>query len=924
MGRVACLVAAWLVCVSLLPSAATAAAASTEPPVGRSISTPAAPAVVRGGQRALVRFASSASATERAAAIARVGATIETELPALGATRIVFPLGASDPSGDAAGLAVLRLGRDAAIASAQLDARATAGFAPNDTLFATDPSFGVGQWGLRAAHVDQAWDVVRGSPTVIVAVIDTGVDATHPDLGGVLLPGATFVSSPDPSCTPGSTVDDDGHGTHVAGLIGANANNATGIAGVAFGVRILPIKALDCTGAGLLSDVAQAVVWATDHGARVVNISLGADADVTVLHDAIRYAVGHNVLVVASAGNCGVASVRCAAVNAPQYPAAYPESLAVAATDSSDQHASFSNIDPYVGISAPGMTIWSTTPTYPTTLSRVNPGTQTYAAFSGTSQAAPLVAGIAALVLSQEPRLSVAQLADRLRATADDLGVAGLDPVFGSGRVNALRAVNAAPVRYGAQYDASAVPANATIVAPLTAQVKLVNSSSFTWPAAGSAAVRLAYHWLDPVGQVIVWDGQRSTLAADVPVGGTVTVPVTIATPAKPGSYVLQIDLVREGVTWFSAAGVVPARLNIGVTSGLAATYAPVASTQSTFVVGANSLAVTVTNTGTGTWPAGGLTPVHLSYHWFDASGQLMIWDGNRAVLSGDIAPGQSAVVAIVVASPPSVGTYRLRLDLVQEGVTWFSAQGVTPREATISVTTGFGASYTVTPATTAFLPGSRAVLTVALTNTGLLPWSALGSAPVHVAAHVLDLAGHVLVWDGERTVLPNDVAPGQSVTLNIAVAIPLTAAPATYSVQVDLVREGIAWFSSSGVVPGGTTVAASPDYRASIVTSATTVSRSNPTISATVTNSSLVPWLLGGAAPIDVGSHWLAADGIPLVWDGPRVPLGRVVLPGGSVTLTIPLAQPPVGASRLVIDLVAEGSRWFGSGSPSAVTLVP
>jgi subtilisin family serine protease len=927
MGRVARLSAAMFVCATVLQSLGgvrTADARTIELPVVSSASAPEGVAVAPGAQRAIVRFAASASATERAAAIARVGATIETELPALGATRIALRLSANDPSGDAAGLTVLQLARDAAIVSAQLDARAAVAFTPNDSLFATDPSFGIGQWGLRAAHVDQAWDVVRGSPSVIVAVIDTGVDPNHPDLAGTLLPGVTFVSSPDPSCPAGATNDDNGHGTHVAGLIAANANNGIGIAGAAFGVRVVPVKALDCTGAGLLSDVAQGVVWATDHGARIINISLGADTDLSVLHDAIRYAIGHNVLVVAAAGNCGVASVRCPAVNAPQYPAAYPETLAVAATGTSDQHATFSNIDPYVRISAPGVAIWSTTPTYPTTLSRAIPGTQTYAAFSGTSQASPLVAAVAALVLSQEPGLTVAQLIDRLRGTADDLGAVGVDQVFGSGRVNALRAVIAAPVRYGAQYDISAVPAHATIVAPLAAPVKLTNSSNFAWPASGAAAVRLAYHWLDTLGNVIVWEGQRSTLPADVPVGGTVTVPVTIPTPAKPGSYVLQIDLVREGVAWFSAAGVAPARLTVAVTSGLAATYAPVASTQSTFVLGANSFPVTVTNTGIATWPAGGLTPVHLSYHWLDATGQLVIWDGNRAALSSDMAPGQSAIVPITIASPPGVGPYRLRLDLVQEGVTWFSAQGVTPRDVAISVTTGFGAAYTVTPSATAFLPGSRAVLAVTLTNTGLLPWSAQGSAPVRAAAHVLDLAGHVLVWDGERTALPQDVGPGQSVSLNVAVAIPQSAAPATYDVKVDLVREGIAWLSSSGVVPGSAAVGASPDYRASIVTSGTTVSRSNPAVSATVTNTSVVPWLLGGAAPIDIGSHWLAADGTALVWDGPRVPLGQIVLPGGAVTLTIPLAQPPVGASRLVIDLVAEGSRWFGSGSLSAVTLVP
>jgi subtilisin family serine protease len=922
MGRVAGLAAALFACAALLQgvgASPTAAAKTVEPPVAARGAGPVATAIAPGTQRAILRFAPSASSTERAGAVARVGGIIDTELPALGATRIALP-----QTGDAAGLAVLRLARDAAISSAQLDARADAGFTPNDGLYATDPSFGVGQWGLRAAHVDQAWDVVRGSPSVIVAIIDTGVDATHPDLSGVLLPGATFVSSPDPSCAAGSTVDDDGHGTHVAGLIGANANNGTGIAGVAFGVHILPIKALDCTGAGLLSDVARGLVWATDHGARIVNISLGADADVAVLHDAIKYAVAHNVLVVASAGNCGLASVRCAAVNAPQYPAAYPESLAVAATGTSDQHATFSNVDPYVAISAPGTTIWSTTPTYPTTLSRANPGTQTYAAFTGTSQAAPLVAGIAALLLSQEPGLSVTQLTDRLRATSDDLGVAGIDPVFGSGRVNALRAVNAMPARYGVAYDTSALPANATIVAPLAGTVKLTNNSNFAWTASGSPAVRLAYHWLDPTGTLVVWDGQRSPLPADVPIGGTVTVPVTIPTPVRPGSYVLEVDLVREGVSWFSTAGAAPATRTIAVTSGLGATYAPAASTQSTFVLGPTTFPVTVTNTGAATWPAGGPTPVHLSYHWIDAVGQMVVWDGSRAALASDVAPGQSAVVAITVASPPTVGAYRLRLDLVQEGVSWFSTQGVTPRELAISVTTGFGAAYAVTPPATAFLPGSRAGLAVTLTNTGLLAWPAGGSAPVHVAAHLLDAFGAMLVWDGERTLLPSDVAPGQSVTVNVAVGVPLGSAFAKYSAMIDLVREGIAWLSGSGVTPGTVALGADPDYQAAVLVSASTVSRGAPSIAAVLTNTSRVPWLSGGLAPIDVSSHWLAADGSTLVWDGPRVPLGRTVLPGASVTLTIPLAPPPPGAARVVVDLVAEGSRWFGSGSPWPVTLVP
>ncbi|HAF11038.1 MAG TPA: hypothetical protein DCK98_13290 [Chloroflexi bacterium] len=923
MGQVARLAAAWLVCAALLPGLGRSADARTMEPSATSPVSAAAPARISGAPRALVRFASSASAEDRAAALARVGAIFDTELPALNATRVALPIDASDATGDASGFAALRLSRDPAIVSVQLDARASVGFTPNDSLFSTDPSFGVGQWGLRAAQVDKAWDVVRGSPTVIVAVVDTGVDANHPDLTGATLPGATFVSSPDPSCAPGSELDDNGHGTHVAGLIAANANNGTGIAGSAFGVRVLPIKALDCTGAGLLSDVAQGMTWATDHGARIINVSLGSDSDLFVLHDAIRYALAHNVLVVAAAGNCGVASVRCAGINAPQYPGAYPESLAVGATGTSDQHASFSNIDAYVGISAPGMTIWSTTPTYPTTLSRANESTQNYAAFSGTSQASPLVAAIAALVLSGEPGLTVAQLTDRLRGAADDLGVAGTDPVFGAGRVNALRAVTAT-LRYGASYDVSALPAKGTIVAPLTGQVTLTNTSSFAWSPAGSVPVRLAYHWLDLARNTVVWDGQRSALPAEVPVGGKVTVAVTIPTPAKPGTYLLELDLVREGVSWFSSGGVAMVNVSVMVSSGLAASYAPTASAQSTFVLGPNTFTVTVSNTGTVTWPAGGTTPVHLSYHWLGPTGQVVVWDGSRAALPADIAPGQSAVVAIPVASPPAVGPYTLRLDLVQEGVTWFSAQGVAPRDLAISVTTGVGATYAFASPTTAFLPGSRVLVPVTITNTGLLTWTAGGANPVHAAVHVFDAGDHLVLWDGERALLPNDVAPGQSITIPVAIAVPLGTAAANYIVRMDLVREGIAWFSTDGVTPATGGITVSPDYRASVATSATTVSRSAPSIAVTLTNTSAVPWTAGGAAPINVSSHWLAADGSVLLWDGPRVPLGQAVPAGGSLTITVPLASPPAGASAVAIDLVAEGLRWFGSGSLRPITLVP
>ena len=922
MGRVrrlATVPLALLLVLAVVPR--PAAARSIEPPVAWTAAP--APSIAPGQPRLLVKFAADATITDRERAIGSVGGSVDRVLEALGVTRIAVPLAATE---DATGLAALKLARDPAVVSVEPDSTGAVQFAPNDAYWLTDPSFGIGQWGLRTAQVDKAWDIVRGAPIVTVAVIDTGIDPNHPDLAGVALPGATFVSSPDPSCAPGSVIDDNGHGTHVAGVIAANGNNGQGIAGVAFGVRILPIKALDCTGSGLLSDVASGVTYATDHGARVINISLGSSSAQSTLQDAIRYAVARNVLVVAAAGNCGVTSTRCASANEPQYPGAFPETLAVAATDQGDTHASFSNVGAYVGLSAPGVRIWSTTPTYPTTLSRANPSLANYAAFSGTSQASPLVAGVAALALSREPGLTAAQLTDRLRATADDVGSPGVDAVFGAGRVNALRAVTAsATVRYGVSYDVAAVPKTATFTAPISAPVSVTNLSSFVWPSGGANPVRLGYHWTDILGKTVVWDGQRSLLPADVPIGGTVTVNATIATPKTPGTYVLQLDLVREGIAWFSTSGAPAANVTVGVTSGLAASYAPAASAQSTFVLGTNAFTVTVSNTGTVAWPSGGANPVHLSYHWISPTGQIVVWEGARANLPADLAPGQAAVVTVNVSSPPVTGPYTLRFDLVQEGVTWFSGQGVTPRDFAISVTNGFGATYASRPATTSFLPASRAVFPVTLTNTGLLTWSAGGPNPVHVAAHVYDTLDRVLVWDGERANLPSDVPPGQTVTVNVAVALPAATIATRYLYRFDLVQEGVAWFSTSGVAMDAASLAADPDYRASFLLSSTTISRAAPSVTVAVTNTSAVPWTPGGPAPLDLGSHWLAADGTPLVWDGPRLPLGtQPIAPGASVTITLPLASPPPGSTSLVIDIVAEGLRWFGSGSPKAVTLVP
>jgi subtilisin family serine protease len=905
-----------------------AAARSIEPSVGvQTVAAPsAAPANVSPLQpRILVQFHHDATDADRARAVASVGGTIDRVLDAIGITRVALPIPTAE---DQTGLAALRLARDPAVRSVEPDSVGAVAFTPNDTYYLTDPEVSVGQWGIRKAHVDQAWDTVRGASFVTVAVIDTGVDPNHPDLQGALLPGTTFLTSPDPTCAPGSTVDDNSHGTHVAGLIAANGNNGQGIAGVAFGVKILPIKALDCTGAGLLSDVATSIMWAADHGARIINISLGSNAGQQTLQDAVRYAIAHNVLVVAAAGNCGTSSTRCPSLNTPQYPGAYPETLAVAATDISDARAVFSNENSYVGIAAPGVNIWSTVPTYPTTMSKIT-GKTSYARFQGTSQASPFVAGVAALLLSKDPTLTPAQLTDRLKSTADDLGIAGADPDFGAGRVNALKAVSVSsvvtpsgPLVFGATYQRPATfTGRGFTVAPIALSVTITNTSNFTWSVAGTSAVHLGYHWLGNGGQTIVWDGVRSNLPGDVAAGSSVTVNATIPTLPAVGAYLLRLDLVKEGVGWFSGNGVAPLDLPVTLTNGLAASYAPTASTQSTFVLGDNKFPLTVANTGAVTWPAAGLNPVHVSYHWIGPDGSVVVWDGARAALPTDVAPGQNVVVSVPVAAPDTLGSYILRIDLVQEGVAWFSSQGVAPRDFAINVTNGFGASYAVSPLTP-LQPGGRIALPVTLTNTGLATWAAGGLTPLHLAAHVFDATGQTVIWDGERTSLPGDVAPGQSVITTVVINAPAKAGP--YTVKVDLVREGVAWLSSYGVAPATLVLQDIEDYRAAFQLASTQVSRAAPSVSVTVTNTSITTWSNSGPNVIDVSSHWLAADGTVLSWDGPRAALGAAVAPGASVIVTLPLATPPPGAASLVVDLVAEGLRWFGAGSVRGVTLVP
>ncbi|MFI1994348.1 S8 family peptidase [Actinoplanes sp. NPDC020271] len=303
----------------------------------------------------------------------------------------------------------------------EIDAKAVALEAPTGTDLYRGQ-----QWDLTTMRATDAWARSTGAG-VTVAVIDTGVDGSHVDLTGKVLTGWDAIADKS-----GGNTDPNGHGTHVAGTIGAVTGNTIGVSSVAPDTRILPVRVLGADGSGYMSDAAEGIVWAADNGAQVINMSIGSSSQLSSVSNAVTYARSKGVTVVAAAGN------ERAGGSPTSYPAADAGVIAVAATDSADKVASYSNAGSYVDVAAPGSAIVST---YPSALGR------SYAGMSGTSMASPHVAGLVALLKAAQPSLTPDQVEQAIEKSAVDLGTAGRDNDFGYGRVDAVAALAAvAPV----------------------------------------------------------------------------------------------------------------------------------------------------------------------------------------------------------------------------------------------------------------------------------------------------------------------------------------------------------------------------------------------------------------------------------------------------------------------------------------------
>ena len=450
---------------------------------------------------------------------------------------------------------------------------------PNYLAFAfatpNDPRFSQ-QYGPTRIQAHLAWDIWQPQRMVYIAIIDTGIDSNHPDLTNKMRRhsnGAVYGYNTLNNTT--NALDDNGHGTHCAGIAAAEINNGVGIAGIAAWnpsvanansyVKLMPVKVLASNGSGSLASVANGITWAADNGAHILSLSLGAGSGAQQLADAVNYAWNRGCLIVVAAGNGGS--------SAPQYPAYYTNAIAVAATDSSDRLASFSQYGSWVDIAAPGVSILSTIPN------------NSYASYDGTSMACPHVAGAAAVLWSHNGSLTNAQLRSALETNVDPYQpYNGRTIAPNAGRVNVYRALQAVGGGNPGNPSLNSISLNPTSV---------VGGNSVTGTVNLTAAA--------PSGGFVVNLSSSNSSVASVP--SSVTVPAgatsanfTVSTGVVSSSTNVTLTASAGSVARTATLTVNPPASNIALES---LTISP------TMIIGGNSATGTVTLSAPA--PAGGV-----------------------------------------------------------------------------------------------------------------------------------------------------------------------------------------------------------------------------------------------------------------------------------------------------------------------------
>jgi thermitase len=479
-----------------------------------TVSVASAAATEGGRQSLLVKFVSTADGAVRAAAAGDEG---------LGKTKTRVDVVEIDENGSLdAKLAEYRSRADVVYAEPNYIATATVLPAPDD------PSYN-SQWALTTTQAVGGWSLFPSSYGVgggaTIGILDSGVDLAHPDLASQLdTASAANCVNESETCAAGSALDDMGHGTHTTGIAAAAANNGFGVAGTAYSSRVVPVKVLNAAGSGSYAALTNGILWAVQHGARVINLSLGGYFYSRTLCDAVKIVTeSYHALVVAAAGNDGSSS--------PLYPADCPGAIGVAATNASDRAPRWSNFGSHVFVSAPGVSIYSTSPP------------SSFATMSGTSMATPAVAGLAALLFGQKPSRTPGDVKVILARSADKVGEVRYRAApfalcqdctrharYGYGRINVRRALG------GPDFTLTASPASRTVKRGTT------TSYALTVAGAGGFAATVAptVSGLPP--------GSRLSLSPN-PVTQASILRIRVPKGTRRGIYPLAVSATGDGLT---------------------------------------------------------------------------------------------------------------------------------------------------------------------------------------------------------------------------------------------------------------------------------------------------------------------------------------------------------------------------------------
>jgi len=469
-------------------------------------------------------------------------------------------------------------------------------------------------------------------------------------------------------------------------------------------------------------------------------------------------------------------------------------------------------------------------------------------------------------------------------------------------------------VPLGALYSAQP-PATMGAGTDLQIPVTLTNVGDETWspfaPPATSPAlgqVALSYHWYTATGAVVTWDGLRSHLGpADVARDAKRAVTATVRAPTEAGAYFLRFAVVKEGVAWASPSQMFAVQVNPAYSARFTQ------PTVHALLLGKSySFPVTVTNTGSAAWTPSGGNPVNLAYHWHDAKGNTVVWDGTRTPLAADVAPGAPTTMQMKLTAPATAGTYRLTVDLVREGVGWFSQFGGTsaPVVSVVVAPIYFAAQYSVAVSAAAYV-GETRTIPVSVTNSGNVPWG--GPDVVNLAYHIHDAQGRTVVWDGARTPL-GDVAVGASKTVQLTYTAP--TAMGDYTLTIDAVREGVAWLGTTGSTPVRLPMKVDSGfgvgYGASTTPQVATIG-ARVSLRVDVNNYGPRPLISIGPNAVRLSYHIYTASGSVVTWDGLRGQLPGDIPAGASASVPIDVQLPSrVGDYRIKWDLVQEGVAWL------------